>query len=301
MLTHMIDRSIATQIVELIKTEGLDVGAHLPAQMLADRLRVSRSPVNEALALLHEKGILTRERNRGFFVAKPVIEPLSDVVDELGLGEADVITSVYFRIADDRLKGELPDEFSEQLIRTRYGLTNAQLTAVLGRIAQEGWAERKPGYGWQFSPMLTTPDSLLKSYRLRLALEPAALLEPGYRLEPKVLERCREVEKHLLAGGIETDTADQLHDRGVRFHESLVEASGNSFFIDTIRRVNRVRRLLSYRSMQDRARYVEHAKQHLHVLELLERERNEEASEALRQHLLHTLDALSRISAILKP
>ncbi|MGR3911659.1 FCD domain-containing protein, partial [Burkholderia sp. SR8] len=158
-----------------------------------------------------------------------------------------------------------------------------------------------PGYGWQFSPMLTTPDSLLKSYRLRLALEPAALLEPGYRLEPKVLERCREVEKHLLAGGIETDTADQLHERGVRFHESLVEASGNSFFIDTIRRVNRVRRLLSYRSMQDRERYVEHAKQHLHVLELLERERNEEASEALRQHLLHTLDALSRISAILKP
>lgn len=301
MLTHMIDRSIATQIVELIKTEGLDVGAHLPAQMLADRLRVSRSPVNEALALLHEKGILTRERNRGFFVAKPVIEPLSDVVDELGLGEADVITSVYFRIADDRLKGKLPDEFSEQLIRTRYGLTNAQLSAVLGRIAQEGWAERKPGYGWQFSPMLTTPDSLLKSYRLRLALEPAALLEPGYRLDPRVLERCREVEKHLLAGGIETDTADQLHDRGVRFHESLVEASGNSFFIDTIRRVNRVRRLLSYRSMQDRERYVEHAKQHLHVLELLERERNEEASEELRQHLLHTLDALSRISAILKP
>jgi DNA-binding GntR family transcriptional regulator len=297
----MIDRSIATQIVELIKTDGLDAGTHLPAQMLADRLRISRSPVNEALALLHEKGVLTREKNRGFFVAKPVIEPLSDVVDELGLAETDVVTSAYFQIADDRLKGELPDEFSEQLVRTRYGLTNAQLNAVLGRIAQEGWAERKPGYGWQFSPMLTTPDSLLQSYRLRLALEPAALLEPGYRLERKVLERCRDVEKHLLAGGIETDTADQLHERGVRFHESLIEASGNSFFIDTIRRVNRVRRLLSYRSMQHRERYAEHAKQHLHVLELLERERNAEASEALRQHLLHTLDALSRISEILEP
>lgn len=297
----MIDRSIATQIVELIKTEGLDAGAHLPAQMLADRLRVSRSPVNEALALLHEKGILTREKNRGFFVAKPVVEPLADVVGELGLAETDLVTSVYFQIADDRLKGELPDEFSEQLIRNRYSLTSAQLTTVLGRIAQEGWAERKPGYGWQFSPMLTTPDSLLKSYRLRLALEPAALLEPGYRLERKVLERCRDVEKHLLAGGIETDTADQLHDRGVRFHESLVEASGNSFFIDTIRRVNRVRRLLSYRSMQHRERYVEHAKQHLHLLELLERERNEEASVMMRAHLRHTLDAISKISSILTP
>lgn len=297
----MIDRSIATQILELIRNEGMMAGAHLPAQMLADRLRVSRSPVNEALALLHEKGVLTREKNRGFFVAKPVVESLSDVVDELGLAETDVVTSVYFRIAEDRLKGALPDEFPEQMVRTRYGLTSAQLTAVLTRISQEGWAERKPGYGWQFSPMLTTPDSLLKSYRLRLALEPAALLEPGYRLDRKVLERCRDVEKHLLAGGIETDTADQLHERGVRFHESLVEASGNSFFIDTIKRVNRVRRLLSYRSMQHRERYAEHAKQHLEVLDLLEREKNEEASEAMRQHLLHTLDALTRISQILEP
>lgn len=295
------DRSIASQIVELIQTEGLETGSHLPAQMLADRLRVSRSPVNEALALLHEKGIVRRERNRGFFVAQAVTGSLADIVGQLGLPESDVVTSTYFRIADDRLKGLLPDDFTELLIKNRYELTNAQLNAVLGRIAREGWAERKPGYGWQFSSMLTTPDSLLQSYRLRIALEPAALLEPGYRLDPKIIERCRAAEHHLLAGGIETDTADQIHDRGVRFHESLVEASGNSFFIDTIRRVNRVRRLLSYRSTQNRARYVEHCKQHLHILALLEQERNDEASEALREHLRHTLDALSRISSILEP
>ena len=295
------DRSIASQIVELIQTEGLETGSHLPAQMLADRLRVSRSPVNEALALLHEKGIVRRERNRGFFVAQAVTGSLADVVGQLGLAESDVVTSTYFRIADDRLKGLLPDDFTELLIKNRYELTNAQLNAVLGRIAREGWAERKPGYGWQFSSMLTTPDSLLQSYRLRIALEPAALLEPGYRLDPKIIERCRAAEHHLLAGGIETDTADQIHDRGVRFHESLVEASGNSFFIDTIRRVNRVRRLLSYRSTQNRARYVEHCKQHLHILALLEQERNDEASEALREHLRHTLEALSRISSVLEP
>ena len=295
------DRSIASQIVELIQTEGIEAGSHLPAQMLADRLRVSRSPVNEALSLLHEKGLLRRERNRGFFVAQAVIESLAEVVGQLGLSESDVVTSTYFRIADDRLKGLLPDDFTELLIKNRYELTNAQLNAVLGRIAREGWAERKPGYGWQFSNMLTTPNSLLQSYRLRIALEPAALLEPGYRLEPKIIERCRAAEHHLLAGGIETDTADQLHDRGVRFHESLVEASGNSFFMDTIRRVNRVRRLLSYRSTQNRARYVEHCKQHLHILALLEQERNDEASAALREHLRHTLEALSSISSILEP
>ncbi|MCL9843942.1 GntR family transcriptional regulator [Ralstonia solanacearum] len=295
------DRPIATQIVDLIQADGLEAGAHLPAQMLADRLRVSRSPVNEALALLHEKGILMREKNRGYFVARAVTAPATMVASELGLDETDLVSRAYFQIADDRLKGLLPDQFSEQMIRTRYGLTTTQLNAVLGRIAQEGWAERKPGYGWAFSTMLTTPDSLLQSYRLRLALEPAALLEPGYRLDPRVNERLRAAENHLLAGGIETDTADQLHDRGVRFHESLVEASGNAFFIDTIRRVNRVRRLLSYRSMQHRERYPEHARQHLHILDLLARERNEEASGMMRAHLRHTLDAIANISSILEP
>ena len=67
------------------------------------------------------------------------------------------------------------------------------------------------------------------------------------------------------------------------------------------RRVNRVRRLLSYRSMRDRKRYVEHCHQHLEVLQLLERERNEEASQALREHLGSTLRNLGRISDILQP
>ena len=165
----------------------------------------------------------------------------------------------------------------------------------------KGWAEKKPGYGWEFSSMLTTADSLLQSYRLRLALEPAALLEPGYQLSPAAIARCRAAEQHLLAGGIATDTADQLHERGVRFHETLVEGSGNAFFIDTIRRVNRVRRLLSYRSMQERSRYKEHCEQHLHLLELLERGRNQEAAQAMHAHLSSTLRNLKKISNILTP
>lgn len=149
--------------------------------------------------------------------------------------------------------------------------------------------------------MLTTPDSLLQSYRLRMALEPAALLEPGYCLDDKVIEQCRAAELHLLDGGIETDTPDQLHERGVRFHESLIEASGNPFFIDTIRRVNRVRRLISYRSMQDRQRYKEHCKQHLHLLDLIEAGRNQEAADSMREHLLSTLKNHQKIRNLLKP
>jgi DNA-binding GntR family transcriptional regulator len=149
--------------------------------------------------------------------------------------------------------------------------------------------------------MLTTPDSLLQSYRLRLALEPAALLEPTYHLTTEVLEKCRAAEHHLLDGGIETDTPDQLHERGVRFHESLVEASGNPFFIDTIKRVNRVRRLISYRSMQDRKRYTEHCQQHLQVLDLIAKGKRVDAAEMMRKHLQRTLENHQKIHRLLKP
>ncbi len=287
------------KILELIKEERLPEGAHLTAQKLADRLRLSRSPVNDALGILEQHGVVTRKPNRGYFLSRD-FEALADTPALPRPPAADdIVTQSYFKLADDLLRGELPMQCSEAQLRARYALTLAQTQALLARVSQEGWAHRRPGYGWEFSSMMTTPDSLLQSYRLRLALEPAALLEPTFRIEKSVLARCRAAEQHLLDGGIATDTADQLHERGVRFHESLVEASGNPFFIDTIKRVNRVRRLLSYRSMQDRSRYRQHCDQHLAILDLLERERNEDAAAALSDHLRSTLDNLARIRGIL--
>ncbi len=288
-----------SKILDLIKEDRLQEGAHLRAQQIADRLRLSRSPVNDALGILEQHGVVARKPNRGYFLLRDFDVAGEAPTDIAPPSADDIVTQTYFALADELLRGELPMQCSEALLRTRYALTNAQTQALLGRISQEGWAQRRPGYGWEFSSMMTTSDSLLQSYRLRLALEPAALREPGFRIEKSVLARCRAAEMHLLEGGIATDTADQLHDRGVRFHESLVEASGNPFFIDTIKRVNRVRRLLSYRSMQDRSRYTQHCDQHLAILDLLERERNDEAADALSAHLRSTLDNLARISGIL--
>ncbi|CAB3632312.1 hypothetical protein LMG26685_00873 [Achromobacter mucicolens] len=288
-----------TKILDLIREDRLQEGAHLRAQQIADRLRLSRSPVNDALGILAQHGVVARKPNRGYFLLRDFDATGDAPADITPPSADDIVTQTYFALADELLRGELPMQCSEALLRTRYALTQAQTQALLARISQEGWAQRRPGYGWEFSSMMTTPDSLLQSYRLRLALEPAALREPGFHIDKSVLARCRAAEMHLLEGGIATDTADQLHDRGVRFHESLVEASGNPFFIDTIKRVNRVRRLLSYRSMQDRSRYKQHCDQHLAILDLLERERNDEAADALAAHLRSTLDNLARISGIL--
>jgi DNA-binding GntR family transcriptional regulator len=287
---------LAAQILDHIRDGGLIVGTHLTAQELAGRFSVSRFPVGQALQLLAGKGVLTHERNRGYFVSD--IRDMSP--EALGLAPRDDTAEIYFRMAEDHLHGRLPDPASEAYLKETYRVTKAQLNAVLSRIAQEGWAERRPGYGWSFSPMLTTPESLEQTYRVRLALEPAALLEPSYRLDPETAARCREAELRLLGGAIETDSADALHERGVRFHEAIIGASGNPFFLEAVRRINRVRRLLSYRSMVDRKRYRQQCEEHLQILDLLEQERNEEASQALRRHLEHTIGNLQEIRPILE-
>ena len=121
---------ISAQIVTLIQTEDWPVGTHLRAQPLADRLRVSRSPVNEALQLLEDKGILRRERNRGYFLDRRGGDIPAEVLQEVGVSEADASVTAYFKIAEDRLQGRLPDTFSEASLKARYQLTPAQLTAV---------------------------------------------------------------------------------------------------------------------------------------------------------------------------
>lgn len=292
--------TMVPKVIELIRQQQLPIGTHLAAQKIATQLRVSRSPINEALKLLAEKGVARHEENRGYFLARDLSQDSLSDVDLAEYAELDILTEIYFQLSEDLLSGKIPLECSEAVLKNHYKLTSAQVQSLLTRITNEGWVSRKPGYGWEFSSMLTTPESLLQSYRLRLALEPAALLEPSFQISEQVIEQCRAAELHLLNGGIETDTADQLHARGVRFHESLVEASGNPFFIETIKRVNRVRRLLSYRSMQNRARYKDHCEQHLEILALLEQGKNIEAAAALKEHLECTLVNYSNISSLLE-
>jgi DNA-binding GntR family transcriptional regulator len=272
---------LAARILEYIAARGLPADTHIAAQDLADRFTVSRSPVNQALKLLSEKGVVTHRPNQGYFVSDRV----PSGPEQVGLSAADDLAEVYFRIAEDRLSGRLGEQVSERLLRETYDLTRGQLAELLNRIGREGWAERRPGYGWTFSPVLTTPEALEQTYRLRIAVEPAAILDPGFRLDPAAAAECRAVETWLLSGAIETVSPDRLYERGVRFHEMIAQASNNPFFLEVLRRVNRVRRLLVYRSMNDRRRYYGQARDHLELLDLLEAGRNEEASAAMRRHL----------------
>lgn len=269
---------LADRIERHIRLHDFRPGEHLSAQQFASLFAASRTPVNRALYLLQSRGLLRHEPNRGFFVG--CVRPDGDET-----ASVDPIDAAYAALARDRLAGVLGEEVTETALLVRYGLTRSQLRILLSRVVREGWIERRSGYGWAFTEMLTTADALTESFRLRRVLEPASLLEPGYRLDADAVARCRHTELTMLAGGFATMSLEALFDRGAHFHETLVAGCGNRFFLDTIRRVNRIRRLLSYQAMTDRDRYVRQCEEHLSLIDLLERGRVVEAAAALQRHL----------------
>lgn len=269
---------LAAAIKEHIALERFAPGTRLPERTLAELFRVSRSPIREALKRLADEAVVEKVGNGGYIVGNAVQE-------EPMLPEANVEEESYLQIARDRLEGRLPDRFTENELMRRYGLTRTHLNNILRRMMQEGWVERLIGHGWEFLPTLTSGDMYDQGYRFRILLEPAAILEPGYRLDKKELIRCQQEQLVLLNGEIETASPAQIFDSNSRLHEAIAGFSGNTFIVESLRRLNRLRRLMEYQKSLNRSASARRCREHLTLIELLLNDQREEAADFMRLHL----------------
>lgn len=271
---------LAHSIESWIRQDRVDAGTALPERILASRFRVSRSPVREALLLLAERGVIAARPEGGYAVSAARRSG-----PELALPPATDDEPVYLQIAEDRLSGALPERATENELMRRYGLTRAQLGDVLRRIAQEGWIERLPGHGWQFTPVLTSAASYDQGYRLRILLEPAAILEPTFRLDHDAMQKCRAEQQALVDGAAEWASPAQLFDANTRLHETIATASGNVFILEALKRLNRLRRLMEYGKAVNRTAAAQRCKEHLTLIDLLLADQREAAADFMRLHL----------------
>ena len=272
---------LAHEIARLIREGGLADAESLSERALAARFHVSRSPVRVALRELRAAGVLAAGPRGGVLLADTAAaEALADA-PATGDGDEDT----YLAIARDRLAGDIPDRISENELIRRYGSTRPRMQALLRRMAEEGWAERLPGNGWRFLPVLTSMQTYRQSYSFRQAIEPAGLRDPGFRADPAELERQLTIQQRLVAGEVLTISAVQLFQINSRLHEAIMEWSGNAFFIDSLRRVNRLRRLIEYRQTVDREQARARCAEHVRILELIRDDHREEAARLMQRHL----------------
>src|SRR5262245_15658458 len=185
-------RQIASRILDHIREQDWQRGHHLPAQALADACQVSRAPVSSALKVLEDMGVVQAERNRGYFLARDASQ-LGRASVESGPEEDE--DALYFEIAEDRMRGKLPAEVTENEPIRRYDGPRGRLLKTLHRMSREGWLSRLPGHGWEFRPALTSRASYEAGYRFRAAMEAAAVLEPTFAVDARAFAEARRQQQ----------------------------------------------------------------------------------------------------------
>lgn len=292
MRTSDLPQRISRRLLQDIAAGSIQAGQHLGAQHLADRYGVSRTPIRDAMTILEEGGFVVRQENRGYFVADTDPQMLTEMLDQQPASMDDE----YHRLAEDWLTGRLPEEVTEQFLRQEYGWSKSWIHDVLVRAAREGWVERKEGYGWRFLPVANTPEAFDEIYRFRMAIEPAAMLEPSFELNRQILTEQRRIQEGMLDMDFNAVPAESLLENGALFHEELIKMSGNPYFLMALQRVNRMRRLMEYRAEVNHDRLVEQCTEHLEILTLLEAGNTVDASYRMRQHLSGALKRKSPIA-----
>lgn len=271
-------RALADRILRHIRTSALSEGAHLTETGLQGMLGTSRQPIRAALGLLAAQGVLRQVPNKGFFLCDPSGE--ADLPAEDGSEEA-----VYLRIADDRLSRHLPARVSENDLMRRYGLSRLALRRVLTRISGEGWIERNEGRGWTFAALIDSVEAYRECYDLRAEIETYGLRAPGFRPDPAVLARLRRRQEIVAEGGWERLSQLELFETNSEFHEGLASLSGNRFLLQTVQKLNQLRRLVEYRQTLNAAQVRDQNAEHLAILDALEAGDTDRAADLMADHL----------------
>jgi DNA-binding GntR family transcriptional regulator len=283
---------LAGRILIHVKERGYGPGAWLSENALAQTFGVSRTPVRGALAVLSRRGLLNAVPRRGYVLKRALrdqdFEPYSDLASE--------DDKLVQRMAADRFSGELPDNVSETDLMRRYGVARGSLARVLNGLVQDNVIERRSGHGWRFLPALDATQLHEDSYRFRLLIEPACVLEPTFRLDRARAQRLRQIHVDLLSDGLEKLSSGKFFELNAEFHEFVASCSRNRFLEQAVIHQNRLRRFFSYIAVFAPERMRVSCSEHVAILDRLMAGEREHAATLLWRHLLSSSRVKPRFS-----
>lgn len=280
---------LADRMMALFRSADLKPGDRLTELGLAERLKVSRTPIRGALVYLEGLGIVGRAPGRGFtLLRRPSAQHQAEPE-----GAEDIEDQLIIAIARDRLAGTLAENVSEADLMRRYETSRQAVLRALTSLAEVGVISRKPGYGWAFEEQIDDRPAREESYRFRLLIEPGALLEPNFKLDPDWAAEMRVRHEAFLTEPWHDGLSVRFYGMNSEFHEGLARASGNRFIHLAITHQNRLRRFRNYDWRLGFERVVTNCRQHLEILDRLEAGDHEVASLLLRRHLEQTLALVS--------
>lgn len=274
-------RTLARSIIQHLLEADVQVGSAISELGLSQTMGVSRSPVRGALLLLEGEGIVARGENRRLSLVRLPAHA------EAAVGPFEVngeVEALYWKIASDRLTNVIDATTAEADLMRRYDTSRSLVQRTMRQIAAEGWAEPLPTGAWRFLALIDGRESYDQSYRFRRAIEPAALLEPGFHLPKVAANRLRREQRFLLQNSANADPR-QVFEFNSGFHLALMQASNNRFFADAALRITRLRRVVGYVIALDHSRTPTQSIEHLAILERIEDGDAAAAARLMTRHL----------------
>jgi DNA-binding GntR family transcriptional regulator len=279
---------LARRIADDILAHNYRIGAHLSEEVLANQYQVSRTPVRAALKLLASQSLIQSRPNSGYFVCPLPEDAAPPSWHTPGLSTDDF----YQMLIEQRAERVLSDSFTDRDLLQRYNVTRSVLAKTLVRLSAESLIEKRKGHGWQFTHSLLNDQARQESYRFRMAVECAALLEPTFQLNDTALQRMRAAHETLVA--LDSDHIPPLSFFTLNddFHETLARFSGNRFFLQAVQQQNQLRKLekpVAFYKMGPR--FAASLQEHLQIIEALEQDEREWAAAIMRRHLFQVQKA----------
>ncbi|RBL85089.1 GntR family transcriptional regulator [Streptomyces cavourensis] len=279
---------VARKLTALIQSGRWQVGERLSDLRLAQELKVSRSPIRQALNLLTRQGLLAYTAGKGYRLER---EPASDESLDALVPHSES-ESLYGELMSARADGRLGAEVSEAQLVEQFQVTRGALRRALMRLATEGLAERLPGHGWHFAETLDNEQAVNESYEFRLIVECSALTAPGYHAPPDQLAALQREQGEILQMPVAQLQRDAWFNANANFHETLASWSNNRFLTEAVRRQNSLRRMTEYANFGYLAEV--HIRQactdHLGILAALAEGDREYAAALLKRHITRAAD-----------
>src|SRR5262249_25402110 len=187
---------------------------------------------------------------------------------------------VHAALRDQIVEGRLPPGSRLQDVQLAHelGVSRTPIREALLRLAGEGLVESDPNRGFFVAPLRR--EEILQTYPIVWTLERLAL-DSAAPLTPAQLKALRQLNAEMAPA-----PADALRrqDCDVRWHQALVETSGNRRLIDLLAGLKQIIRRYECVYMLDPALVRGSVRDHAEILDALADNKREVARRLLERH-----------------
>ncbi len=202
----------------------------------------------------------------------------------------------YDHILKQLANGELPSgtRLSNRALASQIGISVIPVREAIGQLQSEGLVAYQAGIG-SFVPE-PSYDEVFDIYDLREAIECHAIRRVGALLDSETLDDLgRQVQimadtfqrlQSLSSGPRDPQLLERWSQADARFHDLIVQASGNLRALETLRNLRKSSRIYGARiGHKPLSTILRAAEEHRHILDALEAGDAEQAARLLSEHI----------------